>query len=183
MVLNKRIVAFVTAVVSLVALFFTATSVDAARMDMVDVSNYNGDMTVANFKDMHDNYGVKAATVLITDGSSFRNTYAAGDIANAQAAGLYVNGYHFSRYTTVAGAIAEADFAAQTAKNAGLPAGAVLVTDLESSSQQYVSKAQNNANNTAFMNEVAKYGYRSDVYTMGSWLGTYVDIDKGWIAQ
>lgn len=183
MILSKKFIAFIAGAVSLVALFFGATNVDAARMDMVDVSNYNGDMTVANFTDMRTNYGVKAATVLITDGSSFKNAYAAGDIANAQAAGLYVNGYHFSRYTTTAGAIAEADIAAQTAKNAGLPAGAVLVTDLESSSQQYLSKAQNNANNTAFMNEVAKYGYRSDVYTMGSWLGTRVDIQKGWIAE
>lgn len=183
MVLNKRFIAFVTSVVSLVALFFCATNVDAARMDMVDVSNWNGDMTVSNFTDMRDNYGVKAATVMISDGSSFVNTYAAGDISNAQAAGLYVNGYHFARYSTTDGAIAEADFAAKTAQAAGLPAGSVLVTDVESGSQQYLSKDQNDANDTAFMNEVAKYGYRSDVYTMGSWLGTHVDVDKGWIAE
>ena len=161
MVLNKKMIALITSAISFMALFFCATNVDAARMDMVDVSNYNGDMTVANFTDMRDNYGVKAATVLITDGSNFKNTYAAG-------------------YTNTAEAVAEADFAAQTAQAAGLPAGAVLVTDLETGA---TSKDQNNADNTAFMNEVAKYGYRSDVYTMGSWLGTHVDIEKGWIAD
>lgn len=182
MIFNKRVVALITTTVSLGAFFFCATNVDAARMDMVDVSNNNGEMTIDNFKDMHDNYGVKAAVTKISEGGSFKDAYAARDIKAAQAAGLYINGYHYARYSTVAQAISEADFAAQTAKDDGLPVGAVLAADVESSEQSANSKDQNNANNTAFMNEVAKYGYRSDIYTMGSWLGTKMDVNKGWIA-
>lgn len=180
---NKKGTALIVMAASAVALFFGATNVDAARMDMVDVSNYNGNMTVANFQDMHDNYGVKAAVTKISEGSSFKDAYAANDIKTAQAAGLYINGYHYARYNTVAQAIAEGDFAAQTAQADGLPAGSVLAADVESTEQQYTSKAQNDANNTAFMNQVAKYGYRSDIYTMGSWVGTVVTVDKGWIAN
>jgi len=180
--LRKRIIALITATVSLVALFFCATNVDAARMDMVDVSNYNGNMTVANFQDMRNNYGVKAAVTKISEGTSFRDAYAANNISTAQAAGLYINCYHYARYSTVSQAVAEADFAAQTAQADGLPAGAVLITDAESSEQAAASKSQNDADNAAFINEVAKYGYRSDVYTMGSWLNTKMDIAKGWLA-
>ncbi|MQS75200.1 GH25 family lysozyme [Companilactobacillus halodurans] len=180
---GKRIVAFVATILSLLVLFFTATNVDAARMDMVDVSNHNGSMTVANFTDMRDNYGVKAVVTKISEGSSYKDAYAANNIKTAQAAGLYISGYHFARYNTVAQAKAEADFAAQTAKADGLPAGAVLVADVESTEQQFISKDKNDANNTAFMNEVAKYGYRSDIYTMGSWVGAVMTVDKGWVAE
>lgn len=183
MVLRKRVIAIIATLASMVTLFFCATTVDAARTDMVDVSNNNGAMTVANFKDMYQNYGVKAMVTKISEGTSFKDADAAGNIANAQAAGLYVNGYHYARYSTVSQAIAEADYSAKLAQADGLPAGAVLVADVESSEQSSVSEAQNDANNQAFMNEVAKYGYRSDIYTMGSWVGTVMTVDKGWIAS
>lgn len=183
MVLRKRVIAIIATLASMVTLFFCATTVDAARTDMVDVSNNNGAMTVANFKDMYQNYGVKAMVTKISEGTSFKDADAAGNIANAQAAGLYVNGYHYARYSTVSQAIAEADYSAKLAQADGLPAGAVLVADVESSEQSNVSEAQNDANNQAFMNEVAKYGYRSDIYTMGSWVGTVMTVNKGWIAS
>lgn len=182
MVLKKRFIAALTAVMSLVVLFFGVTTVDAARTDMVDVSNNNGAMTVANFQDMYNNYGVKAAVTKISEGNSFKDATAANNIKTAQAAGLYINGYHYAHYSSVAGAIAEADYAAQTAKADGLPNGAVLAADVESSEQSASSVSQNNADNAAFMNEVAKYGYRSTIYTMGSWVGSVMNVDQGWIA-
>lgn len=183
MVLKKRFIAALTAVMSLVVLFLGATTVDAAKTDMVDVSNYNGDMTVANFQDMYNNYGVKAVVTKISEGTSFKDSTAANNIKTAQAAGLYINGYHYAHYSSVAGAIAEADYAAQTAKADGLPNGAVLVADVESSEQSASSVSQNDADNAAFMNEVAKYGYRSTIYTMGSWVGSVMSVDQGWIAS
>ncbi|AUI71314.1 SLAP domain-containing protein [Companilactobacillus alimentarius] len=59
----------------------------------------------------------------------------------------------------------------------------VLATDVESSEQQGLSAAQNDANNAAFMTEVAKYGYRSVIYTMGSWVGSVMTVGQGWIAS
>lgn len=181
--LRKRVIVFLTTSLSILTMFFCVTNVEAARADMVDVSNNNGEMTVANFQDMYSNYSVKAMVTKISEGTSFKDSTAATDIATAQEAGLYVNGYHYARYSSVAGAIAEADFAGKTAQADGLPSGAVLATDVESSEQSSVSEAQNDADNAAFMTEVAKYGYRSTIYTMGSWVGSVMSVDQGWIAS
>lgn len=156
----------------------------AARMDMVDVSNNNGYMSTAEYVSMRNEFGVKALTVKISEGTTFKDGYAASNIANGQAAGLYVNGYHFAHYKTKAQAIVEADFAGQAAKAAGLPVGAVLATDVEAEEQNNQSKATNDANNKAFMQEIEKFGYRSDIYTSGSWANNKMTIKgkTGWIA-
>lgn len=181
--LRKKVIAIITASISMIMLFCCATTVDAARTDMVDVSNYNGDMTVANFQDMYNNYGVKAVVTKISEGTSFKDSTAANNIATAQQAGLYINGYHYAHYNSVSTAVSEADYAAQTAQSDGLPSGSVLVADVESTEQSTLSTSQNDADNQAFMNEVAKYGYRSAIYTMGSWVGTVMTVDNGWIAS
>ncbi|MGX9223935.1 GH25 family lysozyme [Lactiplantibacillus plantarum] len=157
----------------------------AARMDMVDVSNNNGYMSTAEYVSMRNEFGVKALTVKISEGTTFKDGYAASNIANGQAAGLYVNGYHFAHYKTKAQAIAEADFAGQAAKAAGLPVGAVLATDVESAEEQGIlSQATNDRNNAAFMQEIQKFGYRADIYTSGSWANNKMTIKgkTGWIA-
>lgn len=183
MVLKRERTILLAVFFSLMVVLLGATKVSAARVDMVDVSNNNGAMTVANFQDMHDNYGVKAVVTKISEGTSFKDSTAANNIATAQQAGMYINGYHFARYNSVASAIAEADYAGKLAQADGLPAGAVLATDVESSEQSSVSEAQNDADNQAFMKEVAKYGYRSTIYTMGSWVGSVMSVDSGWIAS
>nr|WP_246766918.1 GH25 family lysozyme [Lactiplantibacillus plantarum] len=157
----------------------------AARMDMVDVSNNNGYMSTAEYVSMRNEFGVKALTVKISEGTTFKDGYAASNIANGQAAGLYVNGYHFAHYKTKAQAIAEADFAGQAAKAAGLPVGAVLATDVESAEEQGIlSQATNDRNNAAFMQEIQKFGYRADIYTSGSWANNKMTIKgkTGWVA-
>lgn len=161
-----------------------AQNASAARMDMVDVSNNNGYMSTAEYISMRNEFGVKAVTVKISEGGTYKDPYAASNIANVQAAGLYINGYHFARYATKAQAIAEADFAGRTAKAAGLPIGAVLATDVESQEANNQSKATNDRNNAAFMKEIQKFGYRADIYTSGSWANTKMTIKgkTGWIA-
>lgn len=160
------------------------TTSHAARMDMVDVSNNNGYMSKAEYVSMRNEFGVKAVTVKISEGGTYRDPYAASNIANVQAAGMYINGYHFARYATKAQAIAEADFAGRTARLAGLPIGAVLATDVEAEEQNYQSKATNDRNNAAFMKEIKKFGYRADIYTSGSWANNKMTIKgrTGWIA-
>ena len=49
---------------------------------------------------------------------------------------MYINGYYFCRYTNVAQAKAEAEYAVQTARNDGLPTNAVLCADIESTQQR-----------------------------------------------
>ncbi|UTD39860.1 GH25 family lysozyme [Lactiplantibacillus plantarum] len=166
------------------ATLFLGLNANAARMDMVDVSNNNGYMSTAEYVSMRNEFGVKAVTVKISEGTAFKDGYAASNIANGQAAGLYVNGYHFAHYKTKAQAIAEADFAGQAAKAAGLPVGAVLATDVESQEANNQSKATNDRNNAAFMKEIQKFGYRADIYTSGSWANNKMTIKgkTGWIA-
>ena len=166
------------------AALFLGLNANAARMDMVDVSNNNGYMSTAEYVSMRNEFGVKALTVKISEGTTFKDGYAASNIANGQAAGLYVNGYHFSHYKTKDQAIVEADFAGKTAKAAGLPVGAVLVTDVESQEANNQSKATNDRNNAAFMQEIQKFGYRADIYTSGSWANNKMTIKgkTGWIA-
>ncbi|WP_164915014.1 GH25 family lysozyme [Lactiplantibacillus plantarum] len=166
------------------AFFMVNVTSQAARMDMVDVSNNNGYMSTAEYVSMRNEFGVKAVTVKISEGGTYKDPYAASNIANVQAAGLYINGYHFARYATKAQAIAEADFAGRTAKAAGLPVGAVLATDVEAEEQNNQSKATNDRNNTAFMKEIQKFGYRTDIYTSGSWANNKMTIKgkTGWIA-
>ena len=166
------------------AALFLGLNANAARMDMVDVSNNNGYMSTAEYVSMRNEFGVKAVTVKVSEGGTYKDPYAASNIANVQAAGLYINGYHFARYATKAQAIAEADFAGQTAKAAGLPVGAVLATDVEAEEQNNQSKATNDRNNAAFMKEIQKFGYRADIYTSGSWANNKMTI-KGktsWVA-
>ncbi|MHC5566118.1 GH25 family lysozyme [Pediococcus acidilactici] len=160
------------------------TTSQAARMDMVDVSNNNGYMSTAEYVSMRNEFGVKAVTVKISEGGTYKDPYAASNIANVQAAGMYINGYHFAHYATKAQAIAEADFAGRTARLAGLPIGAVLATDVEAEEQNNQSKATNDRNNVAFMKEIQKFGYRSDIYTSGSWANNKMTIKggTGWIA-
>lgn len=184
--MNKRKLKVLILMVSaiFVAFLMGNTTSHAARMDMVDVSNNNGYMSTAEYVSMRNEFGVKAVTVKISEGGTYKDPYATSNIANVQAAGLYINGYHFARYATKAQAIAEADFAGRTAKAAGLPVGAVLATDVEAEEQNYQSKATNDRNNVAFMKEIQKFGYRADIYTSGSWANTKMTIKNktGWIA-
>lgn len=181
MKLKNKVVLFGASLIA--GLFLSASGANAARMDMVDVSNNNGYMSTAEYVSMRNEFGVKSLTVKISEGTTFKDGYAASNIANGQAAGLYVNGYHFAHYVTKAQAIAEADYAGRAAKAAGLPIGAVLATDVEAQQNHY-SKATNTANNKAFMKEIAKFGYRPDIYTSGSWQNNVMVVKRGtgWIA-
>ncbi|ATF40962.1 GH25 family lysozyme [Weissella paramesenteroides] len=155
---------------------------DTPRVDMVDTSNHNGQMTAPEFVYMRNNYGVKAITTKISEGTTFHDYTAPGNIAAAKAAGVYINGYHFLSSTTVAGAIAEADYAVRMAKADGLPVGAVLAVDIENSYQLSMgSRMQPVA--TAFENRVRAYGYRSTTYTGGYSSSVSPAGEKAWLAQ
>lgn len=168
----------------MLALPLTFGSVFAARTDMVDVSNHNGNMTTAEYVSMRNNYGVKAITAKISEGTYYQDPYAATNIANAQAAGLYINGYYFCRYTSVESAKQEAQFAVNTAKADGLPVNAVLCADIEASQQANLSRSTNDAAIAAMKQVVESGGYRFDVYSMSSWGDNHISWSNiKWIAN
>lgn len=159
-------------------------AVSAARTDMVDVSNHNGNMTTAEYVSMRNNYGVKAITAKISEGTYYQDPYAATNIANAQAAGLYINGYYFCRYTSVENAKQEAQFAVNTAKADGLPVNAVLCADIEASQQANLSRSTNDSAIAAMKQVVEAGGYRFDVYSMSSWGDNHISWSNiKWIAN
>lgn len=161
----------------------TNVHADTPRVDMIDVSNHNGAMTSPEFTYMRNNYGLKAVTTKISEGVGFHDWTAKGNIAAAQQAGVYINGYHYLRSTTVAGAIQEAQYAVNMAKADGLPVGAVLAVDIENQNQIAMGRAMQPVAK-AFENEVARYGgYRSTTYTGGSAISVSPDGEKAWIAQ
>lgn len=160
------------------------TVVNAARTDMVDVSNHNGNMTTAEYVSMRNDYGVKAITTKISEGTYYQDPYAKTNITNAQQAGLYINGYYFCRYTSVADAKAEAQFAVNQAKADGLPVNAVLCADIESSQQRGLSTGENDLCISAMQQIVESAGYRFTVYSMSSWGDSVLPWkDIGWIAS
>ena len=158
--------------------------VEAARVDMIDLSNHNGSFTLAEFQSMRNNYGVKAITTKISEGNYYADPYAAGNIKTAQQAGLYINGYFFCRYTDVASAKAEAEYAVQVARQDGLPTNAVLCADIESSQQRGLGTYVNSLAIEAMKQIVESAGYRFDVYSMSSWGDSVVPWKyMGWIAN
>lgn len=178
--LNKKWLLSLTVTVGL---FLVPVTVNAARYDMIDVSNHNGSITTNQFVNIRNQYGVKAVTTKLSEGTTYHDWTARNNITNAQAAGLFINGYHFARYYDVNSARNEAVWAVQCAKQDGLPIGAVLVADVEASEQRGISKATLNAANAEFKRVVEEAGYRYDIYTMGSWVWSKMDVYGGWIAQ
>lgn len=161
----------------------TASANGTPRVDMVDTSNHNGQMTTPEFTYMRNTYGVKAITTKISEGVGFHDYTARGNIASAKQAGLYINGYHFLHATTTAGAIQEADYAVNMAKADGLPVGDVLAVDIENQYQLRMGSAMQPVAK-AFENEVARYGgYRSTTYTGGSAMNVSPAGEKTWLAQ
>lgn len=167
-------------------LMFSGTA-HAARTDMIDVSDYNNSgqaLTVQQYINLRNNYGIKAVTVKISEGQAWDASTAKANIYGAQQAGLYTNGYHFARYNSVYTAQIEARHAVQQAQVDGLGIGSVIVTDAESSAQSGSSKATNDQANQAFAQVVQQAGYRCDIYTMGSWVNSKMTVANGtgWIA-
>lgn len=160
-------------------------TVEAARTDMVDVSNHNGYMTVDNFTAMRDQYGVKSVVTKISEGTYYHDYTAKNNISTAQQSGLYINGYHFARWSSVAGARAEANYAVAMAKADGLPINAVLVADVEAKQQEITPKNVNDLAVMEFKRIVEQAGYRYDIYTSQSWKDNVVSVPNGtgWIAQ
>nr|WP_263849308.1 GH25 family lysozyme [Secundilactobacillus similis] len=111
----------------------------------------------------------------------------AKQVQYAQNAGLAVNYYHFARFTTTAEAQAEAQTFIKAVQSVTDAKNMVMVVDFEASNFQNLSKATNNQNLAAFDETLAAAGYqKTDLYTMASWIGRYIDTNasnKGWLAQ
>lgn len=145
----------------------TAGQSGTPRMDFVDVSSWNGRLTTADFDKMKQ-HGVKGVVVKLTEGTYYVNPSARAQIASAQAAGLRIAVYHYSKYQTPASAVSEADYFTKQVKNYQLPNHTVLVDDLEDVATRQGNVTQNVR---SFRDRLAANGYpRYMLYTSPSYI-------------
>ena len=143
-------------------------STDAAVQpkSFVDVSSHNGDISIGDYRTLA-NKGVGGVVVKLTEDTWYKNPNAENQIRNAQAAGLQVSTYHFSRYTSEEAARAEARFYIAAAQRLSLPKNTLMVNDFEDAKMQ----PNINRNTQAWADEMRKNGYTNLMfYTSASWL-------------
>lgn len=155
------------------------------RQDFIDISSYQGGMGLSQFKEMKSK-GIKGVVVKLTEGTGYRNPYAAQQIRDAKKAGLQVSTYHFSRFRNKAQAEAEADYYAQFAKELGLGPDTLMVNDAEASE---LANGYGTQNSIYFaLRLIRTHGFNSVLHYMsGSWCGGVLDPnalgnDSLWIA-
>ena len=143
-----------------------STDVAVQPKSFVDVSSHNGDISIGDYRTLA-NKGVGGVVVKLTEDTWYKNPNAENQIRNAQAAGLQVSTYHFSRYTSEEAARAEARFYIAEAQRLNIPKNTLMVNDFED------AKMQPNINRTtqAWADEMRKNGYTNLMfYTSASWL-------------
>ena len=143
-----------------------STDVAVQPKSFVDVSSHNGDISIGDYRTLA-NKGVGGVVVKLTEDVWYKNPNAENQIRNAQAAGLQVSTYHFSRYTSEEAARAEARFYIAAAQRLNLPKNTLMVNDFEDAMMQ----SNINRNTQAWVDEMRKNGYTNLMfYTSASWL-------------
>ena len=143
-----------------------STDVAVQPKSFVDVSSHNGDISIRDYRTLA-NKGVGGVVVKLTEDTWYKNPNAENQIRNAQAAGLQVSTYHFSRYTSEEAARAEARFYIAAAQRLSLPKNTLMVNDFEDAKMQ----PNINRNTQAWADEMRKNGYTNLMfYTSASWL-------------
>ena len=143
-----------------------STDVAVQPKSFVDVSSHNGEISIGDYRTLA-NKGVGGVVVKLTEDTWYKNPNAENQIRNAQAAGLQVSTYHFSRYTSEEAARAEARFYIEAAQRLNLPKNTLMVNDFEDAKMQ----SNINRNTQAWVDEMRKNGYTNLMfYTSASWL-------------
>ena len=143
-----------------------STDVAVQPKSFVDVSSHNGEISIGDYRTLA-NKGVGGVVVKLTEDTWYKNPNAENQIRNAQAAGLQVSTYHFSRYTSEEAARAEARFYIAEAQRLNIPKNTLMVNDFEDAKMQ----PNINRNTQAWADEMRKNGYTNLMfYTSASWL-------------
>ncbi|MCW1066553.1 GBS Bsp-like repeat-containing protein [Streptococcus anginosus] len=136
------------------------------KSTFVDVSSHNGHISKEDYQHLAEK-GVNGVVVKLTEGTSYKNPYAASQTQNAQAAGMQASAYAFSHYTNEAEARAEARYFAEEARRLNLPSSTVMVNDIEDSDM----RPNINATTQAWADEMRRMGFSNLMYyTSASWL-------------
>lgn len=156
------------------------------RLDMIDISSWNGDISVSAYKKMKA-FGVKSVVVKITEARTYENPFAKAQIKNAKAAGLVVLGYHFAWHNTAAKADEEASYFAKTALKVGLTKNTVMVDDVEAATLRSTNASKYT---DMFLKKLKSLGFKyTSIYASESWFNNgfvspnSCEVEKCWVAS
>ena len=156
---------------------FSSSNQNLPRMDFVDVSSHQGEITVNDYLNMKKQ-GVTGVVVKLTESTTYTNPYARSQINNAKTAGLKVSAYHYSWFQNKQTAEAEAAYFANAARSFGLGTDTILVNDAE---QYQINNGRLTENSLYFTSVLSnKYGYKNvHHYSMASWFTPgIIDMSK-----
>ncbi|QSE77682.1 cell wall hydrolase [Lactococcus taiwanensis] len=155
--------------------------------DFIDISSHNGVITKDEFQIMKNKYGIKGVVVKLTEGNVYRNPEAPKQIENAKAAGLKVSVYHFSWFDSTQGAIEEAQYFLDYAKELNLDTDTSFVNDYETVSNPL--ELDPTSNSLKFAEILKSEGYNNVYhYSSKSWFSSVLDMEKlgeenCWVAE
>lgn len=153
----------------------STTSV-AARSLGIDVASYqSADLSA------HARSGAKFAVVKVSEGTSYINPKASGQIASARSQNMIPMGYHFATFSaSTSVAKREANYAMSSAKAVGLNPGSYLACDYESGDGNNINMGKNPTANAiiAFMKKVKAAGYKPLLYASSSVLKNNINTNK-----
>ncbi len=156
--------------------------IEGAFLRGIDVSEWNGTINWNKVKKSD----VDFAFVRISDGTWHMDETYDYNMSHANAAGLPVGTYLFSRATTREAAVREAQFAIEKMK--GYQVSYPVVYDMEASSIEQLSSHEISQLAVTFCEEVKKAGYFPMVYTNVNWYLNKIDWSQlgdydVWLAQ
>ncbi|GAP02348.1 hypothetical protein FPFC_012280 [Fructobacillus pseudoficulneus] len=159
--------------------YITAGQSNTPKTDVVDVSSYQGNLSVQDFQAMRSK-GVMGVVVKLTEGTSYTNPYDATQVNNARAAGMRVSAYHYAHFTSQSEARDEANYFADRAAKLGFTSSDLLVDDLESSDSK-VSGITDNAK--AFNDQLHARGFANTGLYTGPWYINSSGLDVSFIGK
>lgn len=140
----------------------------------VDVSSYNSE-NVGQFS------GAKFAIVKVSEGLSYQNPKAHSQVSSSNANGMLTMAYHYAHFGADSNrAVQEGNYAVNSAKQAGVQPGTYLACDWELDDNNNTNGGREASANAvlAFMDTVAKAGYKPLLYSGASLLRNNVDTEK-----
>lgn len=159
------------------------------RTDAVDIASHQKWMTLEDFTSLKDS-GVKYLIIKASENVDYENPYLAKHKEYAEANGLAVASYHYSKYTDVESARAEARMFVETLKKNGLDENTLIFNDLEDKvTYKDKSEAQVVENTKAFFDQLKELGYNNiGLYTYANFkyrsgVEEILGKEDTWIAQ
>ena len=136
----------------------------------VDVSSYQGtDMS------QYANAGATFSIVKVSQGTSYINPNAAGQISSSESHGMMVQGYHYATFGGNTGAAdAEASHAIDAAHRVGLPEGTYLACDYEEGAWGDVGANTNAV--IEFMQRIKDAGYIPLLYSGAYYMKEHLNL-------